>query len=233
GWADRDDPGPTGGTVSYDTGTSGDFHGTTQDYAAVAHDSAFEVADGTVQFWFNADTTNGTQTLFAKDGYGNDGGLTISLVGDTLTVQMEDGGTSYAIMADTAVGTGSWHNVALTFGANGMALYLDGVVVGTNAFTGGLTDNRDAIVIGASNERNRSNDLSRQRLINAFDGHIDEVAVYGQALTVAQIQAVITSGPLAAVDVSGFSFEANAAAGGSDDWLWLDDHGCPCGPGWF
>lgn len=77
---DLDDPGPD---VAFEVETSADFHHSTNEYIAVAHDEAFEKANGTVQFWFNTDRTWGYQTLFSKDhcGYVNGGHLNIGLKG--------------------------------------------------------------------------------------------------------------------------------------------------------
>src|SRR5690606_33808802 len=53
----------------------------------------------------------------------------------------------------------------------------------------GMTGNTKSIVIGGSNASNRdkSGSLSKIQVTNPFDGHIDEVAFYGVALTPDQI----------------------------------------------
>lgn len=214
--------------IGYDTGTSADFRPASGDVVAVAHDSAFEVASGTVQLWFQADTTSGKQTLFAKDGYGTGNGLTISLEGNRLTARLEGNGRVYTITANTTVARGNWYNVALTFGAGGLKLYQNGELVGSSTYTGGLTQNKHDILIGRSNETIWPGTFPNLGLSNPFDGRIDEVAFYGEALTAAQIKAVIKSGPLAAIDTSGLSARVNARAllgDGSDDWLVLGDNG--------
>jgi hypothetical protein len=68
-----------------------------------------------------------------------------------------------------------------------MKLYLDGVLVGSNSYTGGLTANKQPIVIGGSNATNTSSTLSTLRITDPFDGNIDEVAFYGTALSAEQI----------------------------------------------
>ncbi|WP_210349575.1 LamG-like jellyroll fold domain-containing protein [Bradyrhizobium agreste] len=236
GWPDRDDAGPPASVAPVGAGTAADVHGNSREYIAVAHDAAFEVANGTVDLWFDARGTSGQQTLFAKDGADSDAGLTIGLDGDRLVVRMEGAGTAvYSIRSTQAVTRNSWHNIAFTFGADGMKLYLDGALAGTNAYTGGLVQNRDAVVIGGSNETNtdRSSDLSRLRITKSFNGLIDEVAMFGSALSAGQVQQLIAAGPLGVVDPSGVRMAAMPAAATlastavvsdqvDDDWLWIN-----------
>jgi hypothetical protein len=78
-----------------------------------------------------------------------------------------------------------------------MKLYLDGVLVGQDGYTGGLTGNREPIVIGGSIMTNScpSGDLSRLKITQFFNGHIDEVAFFDIALNENQIQQLILNGP--------------------------------------
>ncbi len=43
----------------------------------------------------------------------------------------------------------AWHNATATFGSGGMKLYIDGILRGTNAYTGGTTGNLEPTTIGA------------------------------------------------------------------------------------
>jgi hypothetical protein len=194
---DRDDPGPA---VLFGAQNSDDFHPSGKEFIRVAHDAAFEVANGTVQLWFDPRTTSGKQALFAKDadGSGAGGHLEIRLDGERIEVRLQGAGATHLIRTDRIVTRGEWHHLAFTFGADGMKLYLDGVLVGTNAFTGGLQSNREAIVIGGSNReaRNGRGDPCSPRVVDPFNGHIDEVAFYGTALGAAQIAALASAGPL-------------------------------------
>ena len=101
-----------------------------------------------------------------------------------------------------AVVTGGASGIGLAlgraFGAEGMKLYLDAKQVGFDAFDGGLMANRETIVVGGSNWRNRDNsgDRARLKISDPFNGYIDEVAFYGEALSVEQIRELITNGPV-------------------------------------
>jgi hypothetical protein len=78
-----------------------------------------------------------------------------------------------------------WHHVALSFAANvtnGSQIYLDGVAVGP-AFTYKINDNTlDATIGGASNETTQN-----------FNGIIDEVRIWNEARTAAQISNYATT----------------------------------------
>jgi hypothetical protein len=200
---DLDDPGPA---AAFDAGTSAHFHHKRSEYVAVAHDAAFEVTEGTVQLWFNTDRTRGDQTLFSKDhsGYVTGGHLNIGLDGSRIAVRLQSADHSYYIKTDKLVKKGTWYHLAFTFGEGGMQLYLNGERVGDNSFTGGLNGNSEPIVIGGSLMWNtkEADDLSRLDIRQPFDGHIDEVAFYGRALDNAQIQQLMSNGPLGVVAVT-------------------------------
>jgi hypothetical protein len=198
---DLDDAGPPESLAPFGAETGADFHRCRNEYIAVEHDEAFELAEGTVQLWFKADQSWGRQALLGKDrcGYGEGGHLSIFVVNGRIEVRLQGEGRSYFIRTDRLVQKGSWAHLAFSFGPEGMKLYLDGELVGTNAYTGGLIGNREPLVIGGTNwaNWNDSGDLSKLKIINPFNGHIDEVAIFAQALTENQIEQLILAGPMA------------------------------------
>src|SRR5262249_30690817 len=143
----------------------------------------------------------GSQTLFAKAGAGDPNGLTIGLNGDQVVASL--GG--HTIMTSSLVAPGTWYHLAFTFGAGGMQLYLHGVLVGSDTYTGGLTANRDAIVIGASNATSPmgATDLATLAISSPFDGRIDEVAIYNIAVPIEQVHNFMQKGPLGGSDPNG------------------------------
>jgi hypothetical protein len=208
---DLDDPGPF---VPFGAETATEFHRSSSEYVAVEHDEAFEVENGAVQLWFNTDRTWGDQTLFSKDhsGYVDGGHLNIGLDDSRLEVRLQSSDRSYYIRTGSLVKRHTWYHLAFTFGEAGMKLYLDGVLVGENTFTGGLTSNQEPIVIGGSIRTNWSSDLSRLNITQPFDGHIDEVAFFGQALDARQVKQLAANGPLgASTGTSPYGFSGNLA----------------------
>jgi hypothetical protein len=202
GWhPDLDDD---GAEAAFDAQTGADFHGSSHEYIAVDHDPAFEVEEGTIQLWFNADRTRGHQALFSKDhiGYETGGHLNIGLDGDRIEVRLQSTDESYYIKTDRLVDNGRWHHLAFTFGDEGMKLFIDGEPAGENDFSGGLAGNAEPIVIGGSlmwNDTDGS-DLSELKVRDSFDGRIDEVAVFGEALDADQVRQLIAGGPTSVTD---------------------------------
>ena len=97
-------------------------------------------------------------------------------------------GTSMTVSSDTGFNDGTWHHVVATLGSNGMAMYLDGRLVGSRS---------DATSAQAYSGYWRIGGDNSWAGAPWFDGRIDEVAVYPTALTAAQVlrhQVVGTTG---------------------------------------
>ena len=201
---DLDDTGPSESLAPFGAETSAQFHGKRSEYIAVAHDQDMELDEGTVQLWFRADSMSGRQTLLSKDHYGYGGHLTVSLVKGQLQVRLQSEDQSYTVCGGRAV-RGQWTHLAFVFGSGGMKLYLNGYLVGQNGYAGGLAGNDEPLAIGGSLWTNRddSGDLSRLKVTDSFRGHIDEVAVFGEALNGAEIAQLMTDGPLAVSPMGG------------------------------
>ena len=86
-------------------------------------------------------TSYSDQTLFSKDhyGYGSGGHINISLDGSRLEVRLQSTRKSYTIRTHKLIQKDTWYHLAFTFGDDGMKLYLNGLKVGCNGYTGGLT----------------------------------------------------------------------------------------------
>jgi Ca2+-binding RTX toxin-like protein len=199
---DLGDPGVPASQAQFGADTSVDLHESRDQYIAVAHDAQFEVAEGTIQLWFRADNASERQALFAKDRDGRGAGQLLIWLDDLdLKVKLESATQTYTINASNVLSSNTWYQLTFTFGPAGMKLYLNGVLVGANAYTGGLLGNTQPIVIGASSERNKyaGSDLGRLQVRDAFDGNIDEVAFYGTALSAAEIAQTRQKGAMAVV----------------------------------
>lgn len=78
---------------------------------------------------------------------------------------------------------GKWNHVLITFDGNNIKFYIDGNLVGTKNRIGSLTDNANDLGIGAYSFSS-----------NYFNGLIDDVRIYSQALGSAQIQKLYAEG---------------------------------------
>jgi len=133
--------------------------------------------------WFKADNTSNPQTLFEQGG--NWHGFYVGITGGNLrfSTQSANGGPKSINHAFTD--TTSWHHVAAVFDNGTMRLYLDGVQVENSLPTGFTSVNsaQDDPGIGATDNLN-ADDASGAQF---FSGDLDEIAVYTDALTAAEI----------------------------------------------
>jgi Ca2+-binding RTX toxin-like protein len=173
--------------------------------AGVVND-ALELANGSVELWFTPDSVAGTQILFSKNrpDVPSLGDIEIQLIGSEVAVGMQNASTTFSI-AGGSVAVGEAAHVVFTFGADGMQLFVDGDLVDQNAaFTDGLVGNLEQLGIGALTDGGQ-----------AFDGVIDEVAVYDRALSAGEIQQLFDGGELGTTVVG--TAKSDTLIGGSDD----------------
>jgi hypothetical protein len=169
------------------------------DFVEVAHDDSMLLDNGTVQFWFNADDTSGTQGLFSKDssGYDTGGHFTAYLDGSDLKIRLQSTSATYTIES-SGINAGEWNHVAVTFGDDGFKLYVNGTQADSDGYTGGWgtssggSGNYEPITIGANAWG--SGNLTTSGWSDPFEGKIDEVSIFGSAIGAADIQAMYDAG---------------------------------------
>ncbi|WP_354178700.1 PKD domain-containing protein [Arthrobacter sp. UYP6] len=197
----------TGGVVRNSAGGvtgSGTFSFNGSDGMAAAGAPMDGPAVYTQEAWFKTSTTRGGKII----GFGNsNNGLSGSY--DRHVYMRDDGkltfgtytGTENTIITEGAYNNNQWHHVAATQSADGMKLYVDGVLSGTNPqtaaqeYTGYWRIGGDRTWGGASSPY--------------FEGQIDEAAVYAQALSPERINAhyaaaggVVNQAPIAKVEAT-------------------------------
>jgi hypothetical protein len=205
------DPGVPASLAPYGAQTAADFFYGKQNYIGIPDSSKLHLANGTIEFWFwprFANSTVGTQTLFSKGAAGDPNSLTISIQNEDLVVTL--GGhtimTGPLISAQTA-----WYNLAFSFGSGGMQLYLNGVLVGQNSYTGGLALNHDDITLGGSDASNKPGTTAKVGTTNYYSGLIDEVGIYNTQLPAPQVQNVMQKGANGANNPNGATIEVYAS----------------------
>ena len=221
---------------------SNTFDGTIGDAVVLANDPAFELANGALEIVFAADALVPRQALFSKDSaYFDDGGhLTILLEGSELVIRMQSDKQSYIIAVPDAAAVGAEKHLVLTFGNDGMKAYIDGVLAGSNAYTGGLLGNAEPVVIGTNQWS--SGDQIANELRDPFHGEISKVSLYDQQLTDEQVLALYQSdgggapngSPIAADDSAVTSADKAVAITVMDndddpdgDSFWIDSVSAP------
>lgn len=174
------------------SGSVADFDGH-NDYIKIDHDNDLELDSGTFVLWFNTENAEHKQGLFSKDSHGyDDGGHLTGFVDDgQVEVRLQSGHNSYWVKGGD-VSSGGWHQMAFSFGPSGMRLYLDGQLVDTDNYTGGLDGNEEPLVLGANSWW--SSDESANNLSDFFKGKMDDVAIFDRALTPTEIANLHSTG---------------------------------------
>jgi len=211
----------TGGGEPAFTLDARSFDGASGDAVVVPHEDAFATDDGTVAMTFTPDSVDGSQGLVSKDAVGFDGGghLTVRLVDGTLRARLQSDSASHEVSAANAVSAGETHSMALSFGNEGMKLYVDGELADTNDHTGGMGSNTEPLVIGG-NQWASSPD-SADTVAEVFDGTIAEAGLYTRALGDDEIAAL--------ADGNNAGSDAPAGGDGQDSEDDGDDAGNPDG----
>ncbi|MBL6948895.1 MAG: hypothetical protein ISR51_09500, partial [Rhodospirillales bacterium] len=180
---------------------AGDFDGR-NDHIDVEHDASLELPSGSITLWFNSDDVDDRQGLFSKDssGYDEGGHLTGYIDDGEVKIRLQSGEDSYWVDGGS-LSDNTWHQVTFNFGEGGMELYVDGQLVDTNDYTGGIENNTEPMVIGANAWS--SSDGESDNLRDYFDGQIDEVAIMDHPLNANDVSSLYTTGGHAIQDNGG------------------------------
>ena len=182
------------------TGTAVRFDGS-NDFVEIPHHDSYLLNKGAISFWFNADNPSPAQGLFSKDSSGFDTGghVTVSLASSVVTARLDSQSTSYSITSSPVGGNG-WHHVVVCFGPSGFRFYLNGNLVGSNPYVGGLgtrsggSGNYEPIALGV--DTSASGDQTVSGWNNPLTGVIDDLRIYDDALDAVQVTSLYTGGVL-------------------------------------
>jgi len=146
----------------------------------------------TVAIWFKAASTSGTHVLFNEGGWTN--GLTIRINAGTLQAAVRIG-TNQAT-ASTSFASTEWTHVAVTFDNGSLRLYVNGAeeAAATAGFST-VPSHTNASGIGARNAQDAfgGGDFTG----DYFSGLIDDVQMYDNALSAAEIAELLAGHPKA------------------------------------
>ena len=173
----HDSDGPSGSSAVFDGNN---------DYVEVDHRGSMEMDSGTFVLWFNTENADSKQGLFSKDssGYDSGGHLTAFVDDGQVQVRMQSTNSSFMVQGGD-ITSGAWHQMAFSFGPDGMRLYVDGNQVDSDNYSGGMSGNEEPLVFGA-NQWSSGNEVANN-LQDFFRGQMDKMAVYDRPLTPTEI----------------------------------------------
>ncbi len=219
-------------------GTATRFDGN-NDYILVPHDDKMLLDQGSISFWFRPDNRSATDGLVSKDssGYDTGGHMHIYMESRRVKVRQQSTGSSYNIQSGQVLQDDTWFHVVYTFGSGGMKLYVDGALVDSDSYAGGLgtssggDGNYEPMVFGANTWN--SGNLTHTSLNNYFDGVMDDIQIYNRALNADQVLDLYTDQPVrqntgpgdTVVDTSSYGEPLNLTISDTDDITWIADGG--------
>lgn len=182
----------------------------------------FGTGDWTISAWYKT-TDTGQIKIYAKGGDFS-GGIRASLsMGESAAGELEtivdDNTTKVVVGEGAATNDGNWHHGAAVRDGSTLRLYRDGVERNTGGLPGGYD------LSGMSQREAHIGAIRRQdtgAIIEFFDGEIEDVRVYGRALSPAEIQTIYaTQGADGIVDglIAGWPLDEGAegaTASGAD-----------------
>ena len=148
--------------------------------SGVAGGDALALASGSIEMWFVAEQIN-TRALVAKDAAGDNANDLRAAIGSNGRVVFQIG-EDLVESAGGIVTPGRPSHVVMTFGSNGMKLFVDGELVDQNDAVVSLEGNTEPFEVGLFS--------AEPGPVKPFDGLIDEVAIYSQELTGEQVAAL-------------------------------------------
>ncbi|MEU0598829.1 LamG domain-containing protein [Streptomyces sp. NPDC006393] len=171
-------------SIAY-TGSQSEWTYTDQPHSAP---SAFSL-----ELWFKTTSTTGGKLI----GFGNKVQL-VSSQYDKHVYMTDSGRLVFGVRADTtrtittvhSYNDGKWHHLVATEGSNGMKLYVDGSLRASNPLVTGNQSFTGYWRVGGDNLDSWPNKPTSR----FYTGQLDEVAVYGKALTASQVLAHYTAG---------------------------------------
>jgi hypothetical protein len=139
-----------------------------------------QFSEATIETWVKWEQIQNWARVFDFGREGNAVVLQSEKSSRTLNFAIYDrNGDRHRIQANNAIPVGQWFHVAVTCGAQGMALYINGELVGTDTYTGGLEQ-----VTGGTYYIGRSNWADDK----PFQGYISEFRIWNEQRSQTQIQ---------------------------------------------
>ncbi len=181
--------GPTlgvAGALNGDANTAVTFNGSSQ-YASVPYDAALNPSQFSLEVW--ARPSGGSQYRTVVSSLEDAGGGT-SWRGYWLGINpsnrweaevSQSGGSVTALTSPGTASTSTWTHLCLTYDGTTMRFYVDGLLVGSQT-----TSYRQVLAVPLTIGAGMYNGGTASEL---FPGSVDEVTVYGSALSLARVQA--------------------------------------------
>lgn len=136
-----------------------------------------------IMTWIRLDgnnSLNNERTIVAKRNATQGYRLTVQ-TDNRLKMEWTNEGNVYTAISNTAIPNGKWHNIAVTFSSTNLRFYIDGVQDVLITMAAPPTSSDGYFSIGGEY-------IDKTTILNLFKGNIDELRIWNQAISVAQIR---------------------------------------------
>ena len=170
------DSGKVGKALSFDG---------SNDYVAVPTNNSIDTNNVSLSAWINSTNINKRYAVIAAKNYQ----YNIQLYDTTGRVAFyvkNASGTLYSAVTDTALSNNTWYHIVGTFDGNNLKIYVDGVLLKTQVFSGTVISNDYDFLIG----QQANNCTPSPSCVGGnyyFAGKIDEVKIFNYALTADEV----------------------------------------------
>lgn len=138
----------------------------------------------TIMTWIRPNGSNtlaDERTIIAKKPDANSGYRLVLQNNNKVRMEWSVLGTTYSSITNTAIPDLKWHNIAVTYSASTLNIYIDGVLDKTTAIVVAPTSTTSTFSIG-------SQYVSKLSILNLFKGDIDELRMWSRMLTLTEIR---------------------------------------------
>jgi hypothetical protein len=132
-----------------------------------------------VEFWYKTGTSQ-SNTAFVAWGTQSSSKLFAVMLSNATTLKVTNWNSNYLFILPSGKSAfdGQWHQVVATWTGSSLTVYFDGASLGSKSATFNTALNTAGMDVGSSTGGSYK-----------YTGVIDELAIYSQALTAAQVQA--------------------------------------------
>ncbi|MDB5388886.1 MAG: vcbs repeat-containing protein, partial [Planctomycetaceae bacterium] len=155
-------------------------------YVSVPSSPSLNVTSSlSIEGWVNLSTNNFNNGLVYKGtlGIGSQGAYSLGFfTGGSNQLVFRLNENSRQVVSSTSFVPSQWYHVAATYDGTTMKVYVNGVLDGSVAYSASISTNSSPLIIGGYYDSPY-----------LFHGKIDELSIYNQALTPAEIQGIVTA----------------------------------------
>lgn len=151
-------------------------------------DNVSEISSAfTIMTWIRpngANTLNNERTILAKKPNATSGYQLVLQTNNRVRIEWTVAGTTYSAITNTVLPNLIWHNIAVTYGANTINMYIDGVLDRTATINVAPVATSSMFSIGGQY-------VDKLTINNLFKGDIDELRMWNKVLTLSEIRYIM------------------------------------------